>query len=270
MSYQPVIVGSGLLGWQFLKSTQEKQEVAFNSGAELKRDTEYFEANIANVKTAEDLVSDRRLLRVSLGAFGLQDDIDNKYFIKKILEEGTVADDSLANRMADDRYKSLAKAFSFDSPVGPRTILTKFPNEILTQYRAQEFEVAVGNADESLRMSLNFHRTLPEIGSGSSSNDTKWFRIMGNAPVKKIFETALNLPSNFGQIDLDRQLETLKEKCESRFGTSDVAELSQPEVMEEVVQTYLLQSQVQNFSAFSANNTALTLLQSIPRYSMFS
>ena len=45
---------------------------------------------------------------MALGAFGLQDDINNRYFIRKILEEGTTNEDALANRFSDTRPASRA------------------------------------------------------------------------------------------------------------------------------------------------------------------
>ena len=77
------------------------------------RDTDYFAAKIGEIDSAEQLVSDRRLLSVALGAFGLHADIDNKYFIRKVLEDGVLKEDALANRLTDERYKSLTKAFGF-------------------------------------------------------------------------------------------------------------------------------------------------------------
>ena len=50
---------------------------------------------------------------VALGAFGLQDDLPNRFFIQKVLEGGTLSTDSLANKLSDPRYAALAKAFGF-------------------------------------------------------------------------------------------------------------------------------------------------------------
>ncbi len=47
----------------------------------------YFEANIGKVETAADLVGDRRLLKVALGAFGMDGEIDKRAFLRKVLEE---------------------------------------------------------------------------------------------------------------------------------------------------------------------------------------
>ena len=79
--FQPVIPVSGLAGWRFLQRTYDSQFETFSKGAVLQRDAEYFRENIGQVRTAEDLTSDRRLLNVALSAFGLQDDINNRYFI---------------------------------------------------------------------------------------------------------------------------------------------------------------------------------------------
>ena len=66
--FQPVLISSGLSGWQFLQSTYDRQIATFNQSTQIKRDTDYFAENISSVTTAEDLVSDRRLLTVALGA----------------------------------------------------------------------------------------------------------------------------------------------------------------------------------------------------------
>ncbi|WP_425097696.1 DUF1217 domain-containing protein [Tropicibacter sp. S64] len=268
MTFQPVIVGTGLVGWQFLKATENTQKSVFNKSSDLVRDTDYFKEKIGSIKTAEDLVADRRLLRVALGAFGLQDDINNKFFIKKILEEGGVAPDALAVKLSDERYKSFASAFAFDSPVGSRTQLSFFGDEIVTRFREQSFEVAVGDQDNDLRLALNFSRALPEITESGSSDSTMWFRVMGTTALRQVFETALGLPSSFAQIDLDQQLEVLRDKAQRRFGVSKISELSEPEVLDKVVQTFLLQSQVKQSNASSGATVALSLLQAMPRRSL--
>ncbi len=66
MSFQPVIPLPGLSGWRFLQRTMEAQSDVFDRRPDLSRDTAYFEANIGKINSAEDLVADRRLLRVAL------------------------------------------------------------------------------------------------------------------------------------------------------------------------------------------------------------
>ena len=111
--FQPVIPIGGLGGWRFLQQTYDNQFKAFTQSTQLQRGSDYFRENIGKVETAEDLVGDRRLLTVALGAFGLQDDINSQFFIRKILEEGTANEDALANRFSDPRYKEMSQAFGF-------------------------------------------------------------------------------------------------------------------------------------------------------------
>lgn len=265
MAFQPVVPYGGLVGWAFLNRTLESQTAAFDASSELKRDTDYFAARIGAIDTAEQLVKDRRLLGVALGAFGLQDDIDNRYFVRRMLEDGTIKADALANRMADDRYKQLSKAFGFGDFSVPRTKLSYFADEILTQYRGRSFEVAVGEQDENLRLALNAKRELADIAGDSGSDDTKWFRIMGNSPLRQVFETAFGLPASFGQIDLDQQLDVFRDKASRQFGASEVSQFSEPKAVDKLIQRFLVRAQLAESAVVSSGSIALTLLQgSVP------
>ena len=102
--YQPIIPAEGIAGWKFLQSTYDKQFETFSKDPVLERESDYFLENIGDVKTAEDLIKDSRLLGVALGAFGLDDQLPMKALVQKVLEEGSSADDALANRLGDDRW----------------------------------------------------------------------------------------------------------------------------------------------------------------------
>jgi len=99
MSFQPIIPLAGVAGWQYIQRTQETQQEAYSQSPIQKREIEYFRENISKATTAEELVSDRTLLKVALGAFGLDDDLNKQAYVRKVLEEGTDADDAFANRM---------------------------------------------------------------------------------------------------------------------------------------------------------------------------
>ena len=264
MSFQPVIPSGGLAGWSFLKSTMASQRNTFDAGARISSDTAYFEANIASIRSAEDLVADRRLLRVALGAFGLSGDIDSRFLIRRVLEDGVTRDDALANRLTDARYKDLAGAFGFDAPDGPRSRDPEFGARLAEQFRRRSFEVAVGKSDDGLRLALNADRELTRLGSDSGPGDTGWFRIMGTPPLRKVFETALSLPDGIAKLDLDKQLELFKDRAASRLGLTDLSDLSDQATRSKLVETFLLQDQIKSFSRQSPAATALTLLQAIP------
>lgn len=259
--FQPVLVSSGLAGWQFLQATYDRQFAAFNQSAQIQRDTDYFRENIANVTTAEQLVSDRRLLSVALGAFGLESDINNTFFIQKMLEEGTTADDALANRFTDSRYRDLSAAFGLGPGEVRGSLFDSFADDIIARFQSASFEISTGNQDETMRLALYAERILPEVVGDDSSVDAKWFSIMGQPPLREVIETALGLPDAFGQVDIDQQLSVFKERSERVLGISDPAELAEPEKLTDLINTYLARSQLESFGfGASGGQIALTLL----------
>lgn len=261
--YQPVLVSSGLVGWQFLQRTYDQQFAAFNQSIELKRDTDHFVENIGTITTAEDLVSDRRMLTVALGAFGLQDDINNRFFIEKMLSEGTTAPDALANRFSDSRYSDFSEAFGLGPGEIPGNLTPGFAENIVARFQANSFEIATGNQDETMRIALYGERTLPDVVGGAGSERQKWFSIMGQPPLRQMFETAFGLPSAFGQADIDFQLGVFQDRAERLMGVSDPAEFSDPEVLDRLVTTFLARSQLDASGAGASGAAiALTLLQS--------
>lgn len=266
MTFQPIVPFGGLAGWAFLQRTVETQRAAHDNGAVIQRDVAYFEENIGKVTSAEALVSDPRLLRVALGAFGLDEDIGNRFLVQKVLSDGTLDSTALANRLSDKRYFALSEAFGFGDFDIPRTQLSGFATEITDAFRERQFEIAVGTQDNDMRLALNLQRELGEIAGKSSSIDTKWFTIMGSEPLRQVFETAFGLPQSFGSIDIDQQLETLKSRAESAFGSADVAQFADPDQIAALTRLFFARAQISDFNAsLSSANTALTLLQSAVR-----
>lgn len=259
--FQPIIPLSGLGGLRFLQETYDSQFEAFTQSAQLQRDSDYFRENIGNVETAEDLVSDYRLLSITLGAFSLQDDINSQFFIRKILEEGTTNEDSLANRFTDPNYKELSEAFGFGPGETLKVGEPLFAETIISQYEAIEFEIATGEQDESMRYALYTEREMSDLANDDMSNDAKWYTIMGDAPLRNVFEKALNLPSSFGEIDLEQQLGVFKERAEKEFGTNDLSVFSDPASVQDLITKYVVRNQIADFNATSSSNAiALTLL----------
>lgn len=259
--FQPVVISSGVAGWQFLKETYDRQIETFTQSTELKRDTDYFSDKIRSITSAEELVADRRLLNVALGAFGLQEDIDNRFFIQKMLGEGTTAEDALANRFTDSRYKDLSAAFGFGPGEVRGNNLPGFAEGIVKKFQANSFEIAAGDQDETMRIALYAERTLVDVVGGDGSDAQKWFSIMGQPPLRSLFETALGLPAAFGQIDIDQQLEVFKDRVEKLLGVSNPAEFSDPDTLDSLITNYLARAQLSGIGGASSGAAiALSLL----------
>jgi len=258
MSFQPVIPTTGYVGWRFLSRTLPAQQEAFKQSAPVARATEYFRDNIAKVKTVDGLMADRRLLDVALGAFGLDQDIASRAFIRKVLAEGTLKDDAFANRLADKRYAQLARAFGFGD-LGARTGLPSFATEIVTRFEARRFEVAVGEQDGNMRLALSLSQGLADATT-AGGKDAQWFSVMGLTPVRAVFEKALGFPPAFGSIDLDQQLAAFKVRARATFGTDNVADFANPVQQEKLIRLFLIRSEAASGGGFSSANIALALL----------
>ena len=262
MNFQPVLPFAGLSGWSFLERTRERQQEAFNASTVVERDTEYFRENISSIKTAADLVADRRLLSVALGAFGLDDDINNKYFIQKVLEGGTLETDTLANRLADKRYQAMSKAFGFGDFSVANTQLSDFPDKIISAFQNQQFEISIGEQNSDMRLALGVERDLDDVLAKDTTENGLWFSIMGTPTLRRVFEQALGLPSSLALVGLDQQLKVFRDRAEQIFGNSEVTQFSNPESREKLTRLFLIRSDATTqFSGTTSGSTAVTLLQ---------
>lgn len=255
---------TGYSGWAFLKRTQESQMRTFKNSFEIRNDINHYTSKIDSVKNADDLINDHKLLKVSLGAFGLSDDINSQFFVKRILEGGTTSRDALSNKMADSRYKELSKFFSFGNPI-PSGYTLKYKIEKITEdYAKVKFEEAIGEQDESIRIALFGNRTLQKIANNSISEKSKWLMILGNPPLRKIFETSLNLPSTFSQIDLDQQVRIITKKSRIKLKIKTPSDLKEKDLISSIIDKFILQSEIKNSSKnISSESIALSLLQAI-------
>ena len=261
--FQPSIPLGGITGWRLLERTEAVQRTAFEQSPQFDRDVQYFRENISGIAEARDLVADRRLLSVALGAFGLDEEIYKKAFLEKILAEGTEDDDALALKFVDPRYREFSDAFGFGSILGPKTADIGFADRIIAAYKTRQFEVAVGNQDENMRLALTFRREMETYSSSSLPDDTNWLRIMGNRPLREVFQAAYNLPSEFATIDIDKQREILADRTGGLLGDDTLAAFRDPENVQRVIDRFLLRKQIeQGPSAATPGAAALTLLQS--------
>ncbi|MBY6201799.1 DUF1217 domain-containing protein [Maritalea mobilis] len=260
----PIVPLGGYAGWRFLSASLDAQVARFADSPVQARDRAYFRETIGSITSAADLVADYRLRRVALSAFGLQDDMANRAFIERVLADGVVEDDALANKLADTRYREFAEAFGFGSPLPPRTQMPGFADKILAKFDRQAFEVAVGEQDDDMRLALNAARALPELAESGVSDTTAWLTILGTTPLRSVFETALGLPSGIATLDLDRQVEDFRDAASRVLGSAEIAQFSDPARVEDLMRNFTLRAQLSNGPSMTTPGyAAMTLLASL-------
>ena len=75
------------------------------------------------------------------------------------------------------------------------------------------------------------------------------------------------LPSGFGTLDIDKQLEVIKEKSKSRLGTDVIADFGQPAQMEKLLRNYLIKSEAEAYRSQFGASAALTLMSQAVTFS---
>lgn len=261
MAFAPVVPFGGLLGFRFVERTFDAQFEAFGKSAEIQRDIDYFLEHANEATTAESLVADRRLLRVVLGAFGLDDEIDKRAFVRKILEDGTLDPKALANRLADPAWAKLSDALGYGD-LGGLLVFENIRRNIADRFRLRQFERAVGDVDVDIRLALNFRREIREIALDPDVGRIGWFKILGSQPLRRVIEGAFNIPTGFGQIDIDRQRVEFEARADQIFGIDSPAAFASDENLDDLLRRYLVSAQLQGGIAASAPGvTALALIQ---------
>lgn len=261
MAFAPVVPFGGLLGFRFVERTFDAQFETFGKSPEIQRDIDYFLENAGGVTTAEDLVADRRLLRVALGAFGLDDEIDKRAFVRKVLEDGTLEPKALANRLSNPAWAEFSEALGFGN-LGGLLAFDNVRHNIADQFRLRQFERAVGDVDVDIRLALNFRREIREIALAPDVDRNGWLRVLGSEPLRRVIEGAFNLPAGFGQIDIDRQRGEFEARADQFFGIESPAAFASDENIDDLLRRFLVSAQLRGgISPSAPGSTALALLQ---------
>ncbi len=259
MTYNVQVGNGGYLGWKLLQRTLDTQQSTFARSAELQQSRDYFTENISKIHSAEDLVKNYKLLSVALRAFGLDDDQNNRFFIRKVLEADPKDETSLVNRLPDKRYAKLNAAFAFWS--APGTTADKLSAETITDmYTKRSFERNIGLQHQEIELALNAKRELAEMARSTVSNDTKWLQIIGSKPLRKVFEGAFGLGQNFASLPIDRQVSEFKARTDRMMGSSDFGQFVDSSKIETLTKHYLLRTQISKTEVSSRYSIALTLI----------
>jgi hypothetical protein len=259
MVFQPVIPLSGFGGWNFLQSTYDAQLQTYSNSPQIKNDIDYFTEKFAEPMAVEDFLSDPRLRRISMTAFGLAGEEWKTGYVRTILDEVQDPESTFLARLNNPQYSRFAEAMR---PVDGKILLT-LPNlqDITARFAAESFELAVGEQDNAMRLSLNYQDEINQLVTDGSADQTVLYRLLGSVPVRTVLESALGLPAEMQQLDLDQQARILDEKLKSQFGLSSVQDLKDPDVVDRMVSRYVaLDGLNRNAAATGSAATALVLL----------
>lgn len=170
------------------------------------RETAYYLANIGNIKSVDDFMSDSRIYNYALKAHGLEDMAYAKAFIRKVMTEGVANSEAFALKLADSRYAALAETLNFEAFGAAATSFDKAQKGVVEKYQRQTLEEDAGAENPGVRLALYFERTAPSIKSG--------MEILADDALAEVVRTVLQLPDEVAALDVDRQAAFIEESID--------------------------------------------------------
>jgi hypothetical protein len=214
---------STMMRYQMLQTNPTLTKSITQNDAMVKRDTEYYQANISKVKTIDEFVKDYRLFSYAMKAYGLEDMIYAKAFIKKVLTEGVTSSTSMANKMTDPRYKEFAKAFDFAAKGDKATSEASATTEAVSKYYQQTLENKEGEQNEGVRLALYFKR--------KASGVTSTMGLLADKGLLKVMQTTFSIPAEASKADLDLQVRNLEKHI-------NIKDLQDPKKVDKLIQRF--------------------------------
>lgn len=215
---------------QSLERTARKPDVS--------RDTQYYLENIGNITSIDEFIGDYKIFSYAMKAFGLSDMVYAKAFIRKVLTEGVRSDDAFANKLVDQRYRELARAFNFEQ-LGDKATNTNAANVGTAQrYIRQKLEEDAGADNEGIRLALYFERKASTI--------TNAYQLLADPALLKVAQTALGVSTLTGSADVDKQANMFAKRI-------DFTDFQEPEKLRRFVQRFTAMWEIENPSTTAAS-----------------
>ena len=262
MFFRPAIPLTGVAGSNFLQRTLDRQLATFSNSPAVANDREYFQNAFSEPISVDDFIADRRLLRISLTAFGLVGEENKGGFVRRALESQVDPDDNFLRRINNPDYVRFAEEINPQD--GLITLSPEQIQSIIQGFERESFEVAVGDVDTNLRLDLNYRTEISRLAGDGASDEAIAFRLLGSVPIRTVLEGALGLPTEFSQLDVERQAADLEERIKTTFGVSSLSQLSEPDKIDQVTRRFLAIQAAQQGPNFSTPGfSALSLFTGV-------
>ena len=200
--------------YQLITRDLQRSLTSVASQSVVSREIDYYRKNITSINSIDDFLGDDRSYAFAMRAFGLEDMIYAKAFVRKVLEEGIDNPQSFANTLTDRRFREFAQTFNFQRYGATTTAFDRTQSGTINRYIRQTLEVSAGEDNQGVRLALYFDRKAGEISNA--------FDILGDRALLQVVQTALNLPTAMSSLDIDKQADLIAK----RF---DIASLSDPD-----------------------------------------
>lgn len=188
---------SSITSYKVLTSNVTKTMTQLASEPELKREIEYYKANITKIKSVDDFLGNQRIYNFAMKAFGMKDLIYAKAMIRKVLNEGVDSSSSFAMTLTDQRFRDLATTFDFKKYGATATVFDRTQQGTVDKFLQNALEEKAGKSNEAVRMAIYFDRKASSLST--------IYGILGDKAIYAVVRTALGLPDSLAGTDIDKQ-----------------------------------------------------------------
>lgn len=190
---------------------------------------EVYQEKIQSIDSVSELLANREVVDVVIGAFGLDADDVTDDFLKQIFSSDLSDPKSFVNQQTDSRWAELVASFNFDAEgnLTRETIGTIQQRgetmETVNKYLRQTLEETEGESNEAVRLALYFQRTAPTI--------TDAYGLIADDALMAVFRTTFGFSDEFSNMDVDQQARIIGENLE-------LSDLQDPAKLERLLQRY--------------------------------
>ena len=234
-----------------LSTTAQYRLVSLNVSASIdrlkstqtvRREVDYYLANIGNVHSIDDFLKDRRLFTFAMRAHGLQDMTFARAYMRKVLEEGVDKSDTFARNLTDRRFQDFATTFNFARYKEAATSFARAQQGTVDRFLRLELESQAGASNEGVRLALNFARLAPGITSS--------VELMADRALLRVVQVAFQIPDSTLAGNLDKAMAEIDRKL-------DVADLKDPKKLAKVIDRFTSLWELQRPSSGSGTAAAV-------------
>jgi hypothetical protein len=196
-----------------------------------KQNTEYFKANIGDVKSLDDLMGDEKLLDYALRAFNIEGLELSRANLEKYVLGGIEDANSPANKHANENVAKFVAAFNFVKYGEDTTSHVAAKQDTVAAYLRQTLEENAGNDNEGVRLALYFERKASDV--------TSFYHILADPALAEVVRTVLGLPASIAQADLDKQVQMMERRL-------DIKDFQDPEALQKFLRRFTAMWEINN------------------------
>lgn len=241
--------GNALTTWYSLSKTSEDTRVAnyTKNNKQVQAANDAFASAADKLKSTDDLFSPQnyKLLKYVLTAYGLESEIANVGKLKQVVNSDLTDTNSLANRMSDSRFRTLAVALNFKAGGLANIQNSAIQAGMTARYNQAAYEISLGDQDPAVRQAQYFKNNIGSISD--------IYSVLGDNTLRSVVSTAGNIPLEVAVQDLGTQAQVFSRQF-------DVSKAKNANYVNRFIQRFLANSDMKATNS-GAGDPTVQLLQ---------